>query len=422
MKFTQKLSKKGQKASVFVLVLGFTALVFSACENDFMKKAFDTIAGPVPVIPAPIEWNTNVVYVDPLSGTLAGTLYAVLNNGGRRIWFAKDQTNQPAAKRWEFKVNTPPPDGGALITAGSLITFLRPSNVPLVTDGDLMELNLYSEDLDQDFISQADSPDGVSCSFILYPEALYGADRDTVSIETATLNFKVERPSVTVYAKYVIEKAEYGSISVTWAEGSASAALKDPPPDDFEGAVKNEMMNLAGSLAAGSAGFVGGAWANTWESDFTFGDAGSLSAVAWISPPSQLMAKGWAPYKKYAIELSPFFYASDGAASAVSPQISAPVEFVSDVGLAAILISAAAEAGSFSGVDAAAVGGTVSQLTSGLIADPGAVVNWSGGAAPTDAGTYTFSVVLGSGSDTSPGDTVEGLTAIIIGSDAPPEE
>jgi hypothetical protein len=419
----------------FAFALCFAALVFAACENEFMKKAFDTLSGPVEVVPAPINWSTNVVYVDPLSGTLSGTVTAVLNNGGKRIWFTKVQDNQPV-KQWEFTANDPT----QTIIAGSLAMFLKPDNLPVTSNGDTMTLNFFSDSLDTANLDALNSP-GVPCSFILYPEALYGSDRDSIAIETATLNFRVERPDMTMYAKYVIDKEEYGSISVSWEEGSQSivdAAISgggSPPEVITDDEIRAEMQRIAGSLAANFADEA----AIKWDSDFVtnfVADPGSLSVLSWVSPPN--LSKGWAPYKKYAIELNPIIYSNSPAAGAlVSPVISAPIQFVSDVGSAASLIKAASDAGSFASLDFVVPGegaddidnsGSISMKLGELNIAPlfGTDVEpFVGGTVvvttvPTAIGAYGFSVQLNTGKDGSPQDVVTGLTAIYIDPEAAP--
>jgi hypothetical protein len=401
----------------FAFAAGLAALIFTACGNDFMEKAFSTLSGPEVVIPAPITWNTNVVYVDPLSGTLSGTVTALLSNGGKRIWFARTQSNSPY-KQWEFTVSS----DQTLITPGSLASYI---GAPVTSNGDLMTLNFFSKDLN------ADDPvfaDVVPCSFILYPDALYGADRDSVSINTATLNFRVEKPSMSVYAKYTIEKGEYGSISVSWEEGSLSVAASagEEPPPATPDQITAEMQRLAGSLAANSAGLRALEWDADWQNNVVFTDSsGSLSAVSWVLPPN--LSKGWAPYKKYAIQLNGFNYSSD-TIPPVSPEISAPIQFLSNVGSAATLIKMASDAGSFASLvwDSAVdpVPGNAGSVTTiltelgipSLLTMPPAV-DWS--AQPAAPGSYNFSVLLAGGTDGSPGDIAGAFTAIFVEQAAP---
>jgi hypothetical protein len=407
----------------FAFALCFAALVFAACENEFMKKAFDTISGPAEVVPAPISWSTNVVYVDPLSGTLSGTVTAVLNNGGKRIWFTRVQNNKPA-KQWEFKATDPT----QTITAGSLAMLLQPEGLPVTSNGDTMTLNFYGG-VDVDTVGQAFDSPGVSCSFILYPEALYGGDRDSIAIETATLNFRVEKPAMTTYAKYVIDKGEYGSISVSWDEGSKSLASASPPPEDIsEDDIRAEMQRIAGSLAADSAEIEAEKWDASFLSNFTI-DAGSLSVLSWVSPPN--LSKGWAPYKKYAIELNPIFATADTSLAPVSPVISAPIQFVSNVGSAASLIKAASEAGSFASLtfvagaeddpydNSGSISAALGELNISGLFEPDGDSGFSGGTKVSltsvpAAGTYSFSVELNTGLEGSPKDSVTGLTAIYV--------
>jgi hypothetical protein len=391
----------------FVFAIMSAALIFTACENDFMQKALSTLSGSDggPVY-APITWNTDVVYVDPLSGTLSGTVMALLNNGGRRIWFAHEQNNT-ASKQWEFT------GGDANITAGSLALFIAGS--PTVSNGDIMTLNFFSDNSTITTTIQAPVP----CSFILYPDSLYGADRDAISIATATLNFKIEKPSNTVYAKYILEKKEYGSISVSWTEGSqslaeaGSTAISD---NDTTAA----MRRLAGSLAAEAGSAAAVTWANSeWGNFSPINPVGSLSAVSWITSPN--LSKGWLPYAKYTIELSPIQYTSD--LSPQSPRISAPVEFTSYVGSAAILIQKAYEGGSFATLlnsgTADENSGSVATVLDNLNIPSlllngagGTAIAWLSGSAPTSTGEYSFVVGLGKGADGSPEDTVVGLKAI----------
>jgi hypothetical protein len=292
----------------FIFALVPAALIFTACDNDFVQKALSTISSGFGgegggIIPAPITWNTNVVYVDPLSGTLSGTVTALLSNGGRSIWFAQEQNNKPS-DQWKFT------SGDEFITAGSLEMFIGGS--PTVSNGNLMTLNFFSNDSNITSNIQPSTP--VPCSFILYPDSLYGADRDAISIATATLNFKVEKPSNTVYAKYFLEKHEYGSISVSWAQGSESSQSEVPA------VITAEMQRIAGSLAAyqGSAAAV--AWAgNDWA---MFTDD-PIASVSWITLPN-IPEGGGLGYAKYTIELSPIAYDTEPP---LSPRISVPVAF-----------------------------------------------------------------------------------------------
>jgi hypothetical protein len=389
----------------FVFALLSAALIFNACENDFMQKALSTLSGSDggPVY-APITWNTDVVYSDPIGGTLSGTVMALLNNGGRRIWFAGTQDNT-ASKQWEFT------GGNSNITAGSLAMFIAGS--PTVSNGDIMTLNFYEPDFTN--ISGLQSGDVVPCSFILYPDSLYGADRDAISIATATLNFSVKAATHTEYAKYILEKKEYGSISVSWTEGSISLQTAASTSE-----ITAEMRRLAGSLAAEAGSAAAVAWADNAWSDFSpISDGGSLSAVSWITSPN--LSKGWLPYAKYTIELSPILYT--GESSQLSPRISVPVEFTSYVGSAAILIQKAYDAGSFAtllnGDTADANIGSVATVLDNLgipslllTGAAGTTIAWLSGTAPASTGEYSFVVELGKGADESPEDTVVGLKAI----------
>ncbi|MDR1148343.1 MAG: hypothetical protein LBK66_06900 [Spirochaetaceae bacterium] len=396
----------------FVFAIVSAALIFTACENDFMQKALSTLSGGFGggggIIPAPITWNTNVVYSDPIGGTLSGTLMALLNNGGNRIWFAHEQNNK-ASKQWEFDV------GKNTITAGSLAAFIAGS--PTVSNGDLMTLNFYEPDFTS--ITSFSTGDGTieRYSFILYPDSLYGADRDSIAIETATLNFRVEAATYTKYAQYVIEKEEYGSISVSWAEGSNSITT------GIETEIKAEMQRLAGSLAAEKGSAAAVAWAKDAWANFdpiSDGSVGSLSAVSWITSPD--LSKGWLPYAKYAIGLSSILYQNDTEQQRQSPRISVPVEFTSYVGSAAILIKEAGKAGQFGATGSEIYAGSVAEVLTSLgvpslleDGDAGTTIVWSPGVGtpePTDGGEHPFSVILGKGKDTSPGDTVVELKAI----------
>jgi hypothetical protein len=393
----------------FAFALCLVSAIFASCENDFMKKAANTLSGPLPVIPAPINWSSNVVYVDPVgSGTMSGTITAVLNNGGRNIWFAKNQQNKPA-KQWEFTVG-PNNDG---ITPQNLIESLAlAGSVPVTSNGDIMTLDFFNAE----FPSISDS---LTCSFILYPEALYGSDRDSIAIETATLNFRVEKPSLTSYAKYIIDKYEYGTIAVSWMEGSQS--LAEAAAADFgDDEIRAEMQRIAGSYAAGLAGTVAEVWyGNTFNSDFL--SSGSLAVVSWVSPPN--LNKGWLPCVKYALELSSIVNSKEPTASPVTPAISVPIAFESYVGSASLLVKEAEEAGSFAslttaaddtGYPAGSIGNVIntlgiSGLLSGFTNDN--VIITSG---TLSGGTVTFSVAFPGGLDTSPAGTLADITAIFV--------
>jgi hypothetical protein len=398
------------------LVLAVCSGLFFGCENEFIKNAVDTLIPGEEPKTVNLEWNTDVVYIDPLSGTLSGTVSGLLNNQGNRVWFSANigdsgknwGISKPQKELEDEQKGTVP---ASFITAGSIS-----GNTQVTTaDGDKIEFLLHTPvdlgTLDKDLYSK---DGGVGYSIVLYPNAFYGADRNGAIGEKKEHPFKVELPTKTVYSKFVMEKTEYGSVSVSWADGVAAAA--DTGADTWQA-----MMNIAGSSAVNYAvgaaqGWDPTAWGATEAgyTGITVDGGGSLAAVSWNTTPDT--SKSYAAYDKYAIVLTPYFYTEESAVqSAVQPVVSLPVEFTSDVGNSVAAIKDAENAGTFSVSFATGVNTTIEGIITALA--PSSTITWSP-PYPEDDSTlslpaaYTLSIAIPQGSDSSPEDTIT-VTVVI---------
>jgi hypothetical protein len=418
------------KKQAAVLALAVCLSLILGCENEFMKKAAEALSPNQPVKGFNLEWNTDVVYIDPLSGTLAGTISGLWDNAGKQVWFSKDiayerewDVPKPAKElAYEQSADGFPP---GYITAGSITALLSAGTPPHTTDGDKIEMILSGSAAIIDTTAFDPTPyqnGGVTYSFILYPNAFYGPDRNNVISEKLEHSFRLELPTKTSYsARVKIEKAEYGSISVSWAEGSAYENAQDA----WDG-----MKAIAGSYAAASAlqavqDWDPGNWAwtdGTGYSGVVVGVPGTdppeaLAAVSWNNQPDT--SKSYAVYDKYAITLSPYYYTDEAATGPVQAVVSMPIEFTSDVGNTVSAIKIVEKAGSFSieyteGAKTAIEGVIATCAVTGTSIN---VTTWSppypdpeeGPMAPT---TYKLTVEVGPGGDSSLTDTLE-VTAVI---------
>jgi flagellar hook assembly protein FlgD len=406
--FSPMLSKtKKQTVGFTPLFLGL-AVLMQGCDNEFMKTAANVLVPGEPVKNINMEWTADVLYIDPLSGAIAGTFSGLLNNAGNRIWFAGKETVSNSVlvykRDWDLTGGLESSDKGEFITAGSLVSYLV--NSPKTENGDKIEVK-FSGSVSIDQLDPVYGK-GQTYSFILKPAAFRGADKELLSGQLYTTHdFTLQLPTKTFYSKYLMEKEEYGSVSVSWSQGNGT----------WEG-----MMDIAGSYAAAYAAAAALAWdsANwTWDGSaypgVTVGNGGvSLAAEAWNTQPGK--TKSYAPYGKYAIMLLPYYYTDEkdaGLTGPVSPVVSLPVEFTSDVGDAVKAIKASEEAGSFSFAwDAAgseAVHGTISALITGKTTMGPEEPTWNPSfpaAAPKSESAHTLTITLGNGNDGSTGEVI----------------
>jgi hypothetical protein len=407
--------------------LAVCAGLLSGCENEFVKSAVATLNPEQPPPRVTLEWDADVVYIDPITSKLSGTISGLLNNAGNRVWFSKTE-NLVLGRDWN--VPKPPQELEyeqtglpGFITAGSIAGFIVGGG-PVTTDGDKIDVILDSSSVelteDNGFDLTLYENGGVSYSFVLYPTAFYGADRNTVMGEKEERLFTLESPTKTFYSKVVMERAEYGSVSVSWADGKGQ-----DENNPWQG-----MMSLAGGLAAGSASAAAAAWDTDWATDVTVNDVteedaepGQLAAVSWNTLPDT--SKSYASYNKYAIALSPYSYSED-VGEPVQPVVSLAIEFTSDVGKTIGGIKAAEKEGGFSsiiydssGEDATKTG--IESTITGLASNETPVtITWSpaySDTAPKTPTPYTLTLVIGPGTDGSTGDTIT-VTAVIL----PPED
>jgi hypothetical protein len=406
-----KSIKKTQKAIVKTVFLAvYPVFLFAACQNGFLNDAAESL-NPLPVVVAPIagiDWgskNERVLYIDPRGGTMAGTLSGRLNNGGNKIWFVTDQSNPQPKKigytygKWELvapadEENITPEFLTAAIGSGSSMGG-TPSATP---DAITLAFGTFV-----DFVADYFATPGQNYSFILYPSAFTGADSNKLSTEAATLNFTVETPTATNYAKRLVEKAEYPVITVSWSDGNS---LNGSNP--IEG-----MKQMGGSLAASLAtnvleSYLKLSGGSIGEASFD-PDAGSFSTGLWLSVPD--LAKGYWDGNG-AFRLDGFYI---DAEPFVKPEISVPIKFTSDVGSAVALIQKAEAAGSFSYSSAGSsdiwnyVAGSIVDLAGPLFYGSGSIL----GGTPTmvwspsyssSVSLYTVTITLDKGNDNSPGD------------------
>jgi hypothetical protein len=391
------VTKKGQKNIVKAAFLAvYAAFLLAACQNGFINDALKSLnPSPVVVAAAPkIDWGAaqdRLLYIDPRGGTMAGTLSGRLNNAERNIWFKQDQSN--SGPKWEFVA----PTSEMYITPEFLTNSIDGGAPSATSDVITLKFGTIAD------ITQIESEVPQNYSFILYPSAFTGAHIYELSTEAATLNFKVEMPSMTNYAKRLIEKkADYSDIEVSWAD----AALKETTYP-IEG-----MKLIAGSLAAYYATEALADYLGDINEAFFSSEGGEFSENAtWISPPDGQLSKGyWQGNGAFRLE---GFYID--TQSFVQPEISVPVKFTSDVGEAVATIQGAEAAGSFSNILNSAgsegiwnaVVGTIGVLTQSLVY--GSEASWIDGGPATgqvEAKDYSMRIILGPGNDNSPANTV----------------
>jgi hypothetical protein len=411
-----KTKKQTAKFTPLFLGLALCAVLTQGCDNEFMKNAATALVPGEPVKSINMEWTSDVLYIDPLSGSIEGGFSGLLNNAGNRIWFAGKETLPNSIlvykRDWDLRGGLESSYEGEVITAGSLISYMV--NSPKTENGDKINVEFNGfVSIDQLELVYGESQ---TYSFILKPAAFRGADKELLDGQLYTTHdFTLQLPTKTFYSKYLMEKKEYGSVSVSWSQGSGN----------WDG-----MMEIAGSYAAAYAEATAFAWDSTswaWDGSayagVTVGDGGkSLTAEAWNTQPDQ--TKSYAPYGKYAITLLSYSYNDEkeaGLTGPVSPVVSLPIEFTSDVGETVKAIKAAERAGSFSFTwDAAgseAIHGTISALISGRVQGMGPEDPiWNPpfpAVAPKNESTHILTITLGAGNDGSASGEVVTVTAVM---------
>jgi hypothetical protein len=175
---------------------------------------------------------------------------------------------------------------------------------------------------------------GKNYSFILYPSAFNGPGIGKLSTSLTALNFRVEMPTMTNYAKYQIEKATYDKVEVLW---------KNVDPYNIEEDI--EGMLISNALLNKATGEFYNYLKPLSAENFPGEETGSFSTGSWLSPPD--LSKGhW--FGNTTVQLGPI-NADPGYDSNSAPiQISVLLNFSSNVGDAIIAIKDAEAAGSFS--------------------------------------------------------------------------
>jgi hypothetical protein len=269
--------KKTQKTASITIILAF---LLSACENNFVKDAVDSLKKPDDPVQSSVIWSDNKLLIDPMAGFLSGTISGVLKNGGNSYWFRANQ-DASGSKKWEF---TTPPE------AASILEGALSGGKPVISDKDSVITLTFSKSVNPDG-SEGFTP-GVSrsgYSFILHPDAFYGKDADRIANPAATLNFTIEMPTATNYAKMLIENHEYGkgsddAISASWEDGSA---LAGDPSLGLDGPEEG-MKYIVGSIAAYEATEVFKSYLSSLSSD-NFENAnpnGAFTApITWMPEP-----------------------------------------------------------------------------------------------------------------------------------------
>jgi hypothetical protein len=341
------------KATVKITLLLFclcAAPLFQACETDFLKNAMEAL-NPSPKVFIGMKWSdNNEVYLNPNNGSIAGTMSVVSGiflNGGKRVWPIQDLKDNGAKGKLAWSIKSHDEKN---YPAGTITDILEANNSPSTETvngipGDTITLIFESAASVVDITDPDTYPtEGVTYSFILTPNAFYGADMAALSTDTLTHDFKLIKPTSTVYGKHWLERYMYGTVSTSWAEGGG-------PTETDAAAVMAAMIADAGSKAAVYADERLNAYADPGSYDtltFVFDNesTGSMSVVSWENAPD--LSLGWAPLKSYALALSPIRDASEDVEPFAPVSISVPVMFTSNVGSVASAVKAAMAAGTFS--------------------------------------------------------------------------
>jgi hypothetical protein len=333
------------------------ALLFHACESSFLKGAMEAL-NPSPSVFAGMQWSSeNEIYINPKDFSISGTMSAISGvfvNGGKQIWpiqDMKDHGGLNGKRAWRIessdKVNYP---------AGSITSILAPGS-PFVggsvgIKGDSITLAFEAGSAVMDtFVNAAPSDEpfpagGVTFSFILTPNAFFGADVTLLATDTLTRNFKLVVPTSTVYGKLWLERHMYGTISSSW--GKAATDIGDSGLAGTEA----QMKENAGSLAVNDVTAWLDGYAATVDPGLTFefdnsdpDKLGSLAVNSWNPAPD--LSQGWAPLKNYSLVLTPIRDSAETEQPFAPVTISVPIEFTSNVGSVVTAVKDAIEAGTF---------------------------------------------------------------------------
>jgi hypothetical protein len=343
------------KVTVKIRLLLFcvcAAPLFQACESDFLKSAMETL-NPSPKVFVGMKWSdSNEIYLNPNDASIAGTMGVVSGiflNGGKRVWPIHDLKDNGAKGKRAWSIKSHDEEN----YPASTITSILESNDSPSTEtingipGDTITL-IFESGPGVVEITDPDSypPEGVTYSFILTPNAFYGADIAALSTDTLTREFKLIKPTSTVYGKHWLERYMYGTVSTSWAEGTLGASLVGTDA----ASVMAAMVADAGSKAAVYAEERLNAYAYTEAGSLTFAfdneSAGSMSVVSWENTPD--LSLGWASLKSYALALSPIRDEIEEEEEPFAPvSISVPVLFTSNVGFVVSAVKDAMAAGTF---------------------------------------------------------------------------
>jgi hypothetical protein len=327
---------------IVILIFGVCVLLLQACDgNKFLQDALEKLNPPSPAPSKDIAWDDNVVYINPkdkIIDATMGVISGLFSNNGSSIWPRSDITgNGPSSARQMWRVDSADEEN---YPAGTITTILSANSSPTTavatggTLGNVITLIFTTGTAVGDDITDA------TYSFILTPNAFYGPDSAALT-EDMPFEFKLVMPTSTVYGQKWVEKNMYVPIRTTWAAGSAAAGAATGSTATIEEVV-DWMIADAGSRAAAAAE----ARLTGYKSPFNFDDpSGSMSVLSWEPTPD--LSKGWARLKNYKLVLTPIYDPDDGDETFVPVAISAPVEFMSNVGSVAVAIEAAVKAGSF---------------------------------------------------------------------------
>ena len=333
------------------------ALLFHACESSFLKGAMEAL-NPSPSVFSGMQWGSeNEIYINPKDFSISGAMSAISGvfiNGGKQIWpiqDMKDHGGLNGKRAWRIessdKVNYP---------AGSITASLAPGS-PFVggsvgIKGDSITLAFEAGSAGMDtFVNAAPSGDpfpagGVTFSFILTPNAFFGADVALLATDTLTRNFKLVVPASTVYGKLWVERHMYGTISSSWGkaatdiDGSGLAGTEAQMKENAGSLTVNEVTDWLNGYAATAAPSL------TFEFDNSDPDnPGSLAVNSWNPEPD--LSLGWAPLKNYSLVLTPIHDTDDTDPSFAPVTISVPIEFTSYVGSVVTAVKDAMAAGTF---------------------------------------------------------------------------
>jgi hypothetical protein len=396
IKNTQKTIVKAAHLAVW------TALLLAGCGNDFINEVISELK-PSPSVPSStptIGWSSDTILIEPVTGLLSGTIYGNINAFGNDVLFDSKELSNPSKdpnapggrfEKWELKPLTS--KASELLPASTMGAFLV-GGTPAISGSDtIITLIFGSQVALENFPPGVFASDGENYSFILHPDAFRGKDAGKLTTKATTLNFRVDAPTKTNYAKYLIEKANYGTISVSWAEGSSKS------PDD----PRVGMKYCAAELAASAATNIFSGYGSLTAENFPSSGATSFSAgnVVWVSPPD--LSRGYWNGKS-TLQLEPILGTIGASDTQAVPSISVQVNFTSKVGEAGILIKEAENAGSF-----ATVGGNTDAIRTGVenILTSLNITNYVNGSEVRVVKNGVVQIVLGDGVDTSPGATFE---------------